>query len=89
MKWNSWLLRRLARKMTKLQDAFNEAEKEIIDNISKVENITNQKAKNYDCRINDLQNQKTKMLDERDVVLDQLSKSRNEIITLRKNMFER
>lgn len=89
MKWHSWLLKRLARKMTKLKDAFDEAEREILDNIEKIEKITNMKAENYDNQISDLQSQKAQMLDERDSVLDQLSKSRNEIITLRKNMFEK
>ena len=88
MKINKLRLKGLAKKISKLKAAFDEAEKDIIRDMEIIEKKSKIKEDALTKTINDLMLEKANLLDERDASLDALSKDRNDIIKLRKDMFE-
>lgn len=88
MKINKLRLKGLVKKISKLKAAFDEAEKDIIKDMEIIEKKSKIKEDALTKTINDLMLEKANLLDERDASLDTLSKDRNNIIKLRKNMFE-
>lgn len=88
MRINQLRLKYLAKKISKLKEVFDEVERDILRDMEFIEKRVKIKEKYLTDTITDLEIQKAKLLDERDEQLDILSKNRNDIIKLRKNMFE-
>lgn len=87
-KINEKRMSRLATKIVKLKETFDNMEIKITSEINEIEVKSNETLEYIDNSIARLQSKKAKLLDEKDKVINDLSINRNKIIKVRENMFK-